>query len=121
SHTVRRYNYLPSLSFFFHCSVHHLDLPSFPTRRSSDLHSLVCEIVGGVLLAGRSGFDACEHGPQRLGFCSLAGCVPATQENRIWLSRRLLPGCGAGFLPGLPRSAVRCPSPAIEMAHWRNA
>src|SRR5204862_5939948 len=25
------------LSFFFSCSVHHLDLLSFPTRRSSDL------------------------------------------------------------------------------------
>src|SRR5204862_8107449 len=25
------------LSFFFYCSVHHLDLHSFPTRRSSDL------------------------------------------------------------------------------------
>src|SRR5690606_41635802 len=26
-----------SLSFFFYCHGHHRDLPSFPTRRSSDL------------------------------------------------------------------------------------
>src|SRR5699024_12213422 len=29
--------YLTFYSFFFYCSVAHLDLPSFPTRRSSDL------------------------------------------------------------------------------------
>src|SRR5699024_12442148 len=28
------------LSFFFYCSLHHLDLHSFPTRRSSDLSLL---------------------------------------------------------------------------------
>src|SRR5437762_14162124 len=28
---------LSSYPFFFYCSLHHLDLHSFPTRRSSDL------------------------------------------------------------------------------------
>src|SRR5438552_8295406 len=30
---------MPSSLFFFQCSVHHRDLHSFPTRRSSDLVS----------------------------------------------------------------------------------
>src|SRR5207249_10713302 len=29
--------------FFFYCSVHHPDLHSFPTRRSSDLHAKILD------------------------------------------------------------------------------
>src|SRR5260370_8579495 len=79
-------------------------------------HSLVFEIVGRVLPASRSGPDSCEHGPERLGFCALAGCVSSPQENRICLSRSLLPCFGPCLLHQLPRASVRRPPPPIELA-----
>ena len=84
-------------------------------------HSLVGQALGRVPPARRPAFDSCEHGLERLGFCALAGCVSSSPQDRIRLFSRLLPGCRACFLPELPRSAFRCPAPAIEMAHWWNA
>src|SRR5437868_10239789 len=38
-HHLCAYSHLDFSFFFFYCSVHHLNLHSFPTRRSSDLNS----------------------------------------------------------------------------------
>src|SRR5207248_6327468 len=43
--------------FFFHCSGHHLDLPSFPTRRSSDLLERVVARLTQARANGSIGSD----------------------------------------------------------------
>src|SRR5437879_10374982 len=52
SFTLFRY----SIFFFFYSSVPHLDLHSFPTRRSSDL------LAGADDYRGSAGAEALEHG-----------------------------------------------------------
>src|SRR5207249_9953834 len=44
---------LSSTLFFFHCSGAHRALPSFPTRRSSDLASLALTAYGLGAVSGR--------------------------------------------------------------------
>src|SRR5205814_7663383 len=41
----RLYSDPPAVSFFFHCSVDHRHLHSFPTRRSSDLSTGTSDIL----------------------------------------------------------------------------
>src|SRR5437870_8222331 len=40
-----------SFAFCFYCVVHHRDLHSFPTRRSSDLELLIVVVIIGILAA----------------------------------------------------------------------
>src|SRR5699024_12534123 len=42
--------------FFFSCSFHHLDLPSFPTRRSSDLSTGPYSMITQQPLGGKAQF-----------------------------------------------------------------
>src|SRR5207253_9726567 len=53
-----------SLSFFLHSSVHHRALPSFPTRRSSDLRRRRRRIDGSRHIGG-SGPSARRGNPRR--------------------------------------------------------
>src|SRR5207302_11104744 len=56
--------YLPLLSFFYHL-IYHRTLPSFPTRRSSDLFEIgphfpggLCGLRGLVVIVGKGRDDA---------------------------------------------------------------
>src|SRR5438034_2122867 len=51
------------LSFFFDCDVHHLDLPSFPTRRSSDLSAFRLRGVRSRCISGPCSPFPPDHGP----------------------------------------------------------
>src|SRR5699024_12773498 len=42
-----------SLTFFSHVPLYHLSLPSFPTRRSSDLIYTVCACTAGLNFFGQ--------------------------------------------------------------------
>src|SRR5690606_41114268 len=50
-HTFIRFS-LHSRYFSFHSSAHHRDLPSFPTRRSSDLGTRLAQVGDHRLLVG---------------------------------------------------------------------
>src|SRR5438552_16516855 len=58
--------------FFFHCSSHHRDLHSFPTRRSSDLSAG----AGGRPGAGGRGPVALETGPVGASFAQGRNRLP---------------------------------------------
>src|SRR5207247_9674240 len=60
--------------FFFYCSAHHLYLPSFPTRRSSDL-TIYCISLGPT-------------DPPVLPGQAASGPAKITSDSRIYIDRK---------------------------------
>src|SRR5882724_2114824 len=83
--------------------------------------SFVLEAPGRVRAAPLFARNSCKHRAQRSRFRALACSLPLAHEVGIQLSGALFSGCRACFLLELPGSPVRCPSPAIKVAYWRNA
>src|SRR5262249_60191469 len=85
---VPRVSSTPCLFFFRHYSAAHRHLPSFPTRRSSDLFSRrlsrVRQMLGGHVRAGRSGRagrkPCCHHRGLR-GRASARLLLPRSEEH----------------------------------------
>src|SRR5207253_11444574 len=71
-------------SFFLHCSAHHLDLHSFPTRRSSDLRSRDTRALhpkSPRLSRARRGGGRSLGGRQRLDRRLRANCTEARRPR----------------------------------------
>src|SRR5205085_2088818 len=86
-----------ALSVFFHGSPDHRDLPSFPTRRSSDLNEGIERRIG----------QSCER-------ARIAEPLPQTLERRV---QELPPAVGRDA--GLDALASRAPEPQLRVGAER--
>src|SRR5438128_8553207 len=92
---------LPIVVFLFQCSSYHLDLHSFPTRRSSDL------IAGGIASALAGGaMSKLFGGGQKAASGGIQGDVLATDNNTVGMG-------DAGIKSAIQGSNVPNPDEAV--------
>src|SRR5207302_4903533 len=98
---------------FLHSSSARLDLPSFPTRRSSDLNLVKTMRRIRRSISAHSLAQSCnEEALYTLGdLCEMAGLAPQSLEDRMALAKVLYQH------PGLDRKSTRLNSSHVKISY----